>query len=359
MSEVRIAAETRTEFGKGGPAAPAGPARSPPCSTGTGTPAPPLAARPRARPPLKHDAPTCCSRSTRVAATSSRCPSRSSATRSGAPRAPRPAAVRRGEKVTVDVPVTLVGEAARDVLVDQQTMTSAVLAEATHIPDRVEVAIAGLRVGSLVTAGDLTLPKARCCAGRRPGRRASSADRQEQLRPSSTRPRRPRRGPAGRASRRGDRRAETRRPRASDARPRRARPPRPGRSARRLSRAPRSRPWPTTAGSSSAWATPARRTPGNRHNVGLPGRRPARRAGGRSVQGAQGPGRRRRGPARGPAGRAGQAEVVHERVGRAGRGCARSSRCRSSGSSWCTTSWTSRTARCGSSAAAATTATTG
>lgn len=66
--------------------------------------------------------------------------------------------VRRGEKVTVEVPVTLTGEATRDGLVDQQLLTLSVEAEATHIPDHFEVSIEGLEVGDNVTAGSVPLP---------------------------------------------------------------------------------------------------------------------------------------------------------------------------------------------------------
>jgi large subunit ribosomal protein L25 len=66
--------------------------------------------------------------------------------------------VRRGEKVTIEVPVTLTGEASRDGLVDQQLLTLTVEAEATHIPDSVELSIDGLEVGSNKTAGDVALP---------------------------------------------------------------------------------------------------------------------------------------------------------------------------------------------------------
>ena len=52
-------------------------------------------------------------------------------------------AVRRGEKVTVDVPVVLVGEATPGVLVDQQSTTLAVHAEATHLPGELTVSIEG------------------------------------------------------------------------------------------------------------------------------------------------------------------------------------------------------------------------
>ena len=67
-------------------------------------------------------------------------------------------AVRRGEKVTVDVPVTLTGEAGPDVLVDQQLMTVSVEAEATHLPESLELSIEGLRAGQSFSAGDVTLP---------------------------------------------------------------------------------------------------------------------------------------------------------------------------------------------------------
>ena len=66
--------------------------------------------------------------------------------------------VRRGEKVTIEVPVQLTGEADRDALVDQQLMTLTVEAEATHIPDHFEVSIQGLTVGDSITAGAVELP---------------------------------------------------------------------------------------------------------------------------------------------------------------------------------------------------------
>ena len=67
-------------------------------------------------------------------------------------------AVRRGEKVTVEVAITLTGDAAPDTLVDQQTMTLTVEAEATHLPDHVEVSIAGLSAGDKIVASQVTLP---------------------------------------------------------------------------------------------------------------------------------------------------------------------------------------------------------
>jgi large subunit ribosomal protein L25 len=67
-------------------------------------------------------------------------------------------AVRRGEKVTVEVPITLIGDATPDTLVDQQTMTLTIEADATTLPDHVEVSIAGLEVGAHVSAKDVVLP---------------------------------------------------------------------------------------------------------------------------------------------------------------------------------------------------------
>ena len=66
--------------------------------------------------------------------------------------------VRRGEKVTVDIPVTVTGDVAADGLLDQQLVQIAVEAEATNIPPGIEVDIEGMRIGTAVHAGDLKLP---------------------------------------------------------------------------------------------------------------------------------------------------------------------------------------------------------
>jgi large subunit ribosomal protein L25 len=66
--------------------------------------------------------------------------------------------VRRGEKVTVEIPVTVTGEVASDGLLDQQLIQIAVEAEATNIPPGIEVDIEGMEIGTDVRAGDLTLP---------------------------------------------------------------------------------------------------------------------------------------------------------------------------------------------------------
>lgn len=67
--------------------------------------------------------------------------------------------VRHGEKVTVEVPVTVTGEVAPDGLLDQQLIQVSVEAEATRIPPGIEVDVQGMAVGTSVTAGDLTLPR--------------------------------------------------------------------------------------------------------------------------------------------------------------------------------------------------------
>jgi large subunit ribosomal protein L25 len=66
--------------------------------------------------------------------------------------------VRRGEKVTVEIPVTVTGEVAPDGLLDQQLVQIAVDAEATHIPPGIEVDIEGMAIGASIHARDLTLP---------------------------------------------------------------------------------------------------------------------------------------------------------------------------------------------------------
>jgi large subunit ribosomal protein L25 len=66
--------------------------------------------------------------------------------------------VRKGEKVTVDIPVHLTGEPDPDALVVTETTTISVEAEATHIPEYVEVSIEGLTVGDQVFARDLRVP---------------------------------------------------------------------------------------------------------------------------------------------------------------------------------------------------------
>jgi large subunit ribosomal protein L25 len=67
--------------------------------------------------------------------------------------------VKQGEKVTVDVPIVLVGEAARNTLVVSESTTLSIVAEALHLPDHLDVSIEGLDAGAQITAGDVQLPE--------------------------------------------------------------------------------------------------------------------------------------------------------------------------------------------------------
>jgi large subunit ribosomal protein L25 len=66
--------------------------------------------------------------------------------------------VRSGEKVTVDVPIQLTGDIFPGGVLDQQIVQVTVEAEATHIPQGIEVSVEGMEIGTAVHASDLTLP---------------------------------------------------------------------------------------------------------------------------------------------------------------------------------------------------------
>jgi large subunit ribosomal protein L25 len=68
-------------------------------------------------------------------------------------------AVRKGEKVTVDVGIHLVGSAASETLVVTENTTISLEAEATNIPEWIEVSIEGAEVGTQIHASDLVLPE--------------------------------------------------------------------------------------------------------------------------------------------------------------------------------------------------------
>jgi large subunit ribosomal protein L25 len=67
-------------------------------------------------------------------------------------------AVRRGEKVTIDVPITVVGDVVPGGLVNLENTSISVEAEATHLPTGLEVSITDLAFGTQITAGDVQLP---------------------------------------------------------------------------------------------------------------------------------------------------------------------------------------------------------
>ena len=66
--------------------------------------------------------------------------------------------IRRGEKVIVDVAVQVLGESAPDTLVALVAQSVQVRAEATHIPEVVEVSVEGLEAGTQILAAQLDLP---------------------------------------------------------------------------------------------------------------------------------------------------------------------------------------------------------
>jgi large subunit ribosomal protein L25 len=67
--------------------------------------------------------------------------------------------VRKGEKVTVDIPVHIVGELAPGSVFNQELTLISLEAEATHLPTAIEVDIEGRSAGQHIHASDLVLPK--------------------------------------------------------------------------------------------------------------------------------------------------------------------------------------------------------
>ncbi|WP_226345629.1 50S ribosomal protein L25/general stress protein Ctc [Agilicoccus flavus] len=66
--------------------------------------------------------------------------------------------IRRGERVTVDIAVHTTGEAAPETVVTVENSSVTVSADATKIPENVEVSVEGLEAGSQILAGALELP---------------------------------------------------------------------------------------------------------------------------------------------------------------------------------------------------------
>ena len=66
--------------------------------------------------------------------------------------------VKKGEKITVDVPLHLVGDPFPGCVAVLEHNVVSVEAEATHLPERFEISVEGLTDGQHVTAGDVKLP---------------------------------------------------------------------------------------------------------------------------------------------------------------------------------------------------------
>ncbi|MFC4138886.1 MULTISPECIES: 50S ribosomal protein L25/general stress protein Ctc [unclassified Microbacterium] len=73
--------------------------------------------------------------------------------------------VKKGEKVTVEVPIVVTGESFSGTIVTVDVATITLEVEATHIPEHVEVSVEGLQEGAHITAGDVTLPKGAALVG--------------------------------------------------------------------------------------------------------------------------------------------------------------------------------------------------
>lgn len=67
--------------------------------------------------------------------------------------------IRKGEKVQVEVPVHVVGEAAPGTMIEQESHTLLVEAPAIAIPERIDASVEGLEAVSHVYANQLTLPE--------------------------------------------------------------------------------------------------------------------------------------------------------------------------------------------------------
>lgn len=67
--------------------------------------------------------------------------------------------VQAGEKVTVDIAIHVSGEVAPGAVASLEATTVSLEAEATHVPTAVEVNIEGRKAGESIHASDLVLPK--------------------------------------------------------------------------------------------------------------------------------------------------------------------------------------------------------
>lgn len=73
--------------------------------------------------------------------------------------------VLRGEKVTIDVPLSVVGDVISEGMLSYERTAVSIEAEATHLPSAIEVSIEGVEIGTQITAGDLNLPPGSVLAG--------------------------------------------------------------------------------------------------------------------------------------------------------------------------------------------------
>ncbi|MGW9553638.1 50S ribosomal protein L25/general stress protein Ctc [Nocardiopsis sp. NPDC055551] len=67
--------------------------------------------------------------------------------------------VTKGERVEVEVPLILTGEVKAPGVLNQELVTVRVLVEANNIPDQVVFDIQGMEIGAVPTAGEVELPQ--------------------------------------------------------------------------------------------------------------------------------------------------------------------------------------------------------
>lgn len=66
--------------------------------------------------------------------------------------------VKKGEKISVDVPVHITGESAPGTIHVVETQSVQLEAEATHLPEGIEVSVEGLEEGAQIRGADLVVP---------------------------------------------------------------------------------------------------------------------------------------------------------------------------------------------------------
>lgn len=66
--------------------------------------------------------------------------------------------VKRGEKVTVEVPVHVEGDAAPETVVTVDTQSLEIEADVTNLPDSLIVSVEGLAIGTQIHASDVEMP---------------------------------------------------------------------------------------------------------------------------------------------------------------------------------------------------------
>ncbi|MBC7305243.1 MAG: 50S ribosomal protein L25/general stress protein Ctc [Nocardia sp.] len=73
--------------------------------------------------------------------------------------------VKRGERVTTDVNVVVVGDAVSGALITQELNTLSIEADAMNLPETIEVSVDGVATGTQILAGHITLPEGVTLAG--------------------------------------------------------------------------------------------------------------------------------------------------------------------------------------------------